>query len=504
MSDLTASVLETKNGFHVDGYEKISYDFTFLDGVFNISNRQLAECYSRWGRVLAVTDMNVFNMYGEQMQKYFDHYNLELKVHKTKIGEKAKTIPTFLSIVDSMTEFGIYRKEPVLVVGGGLVTDVAGFACAAYRRNTNFIRVPTTVIGLIDASVSIKVAVNYGNYKNRLGAYHAPIHTFLDFTFLRSLPIAQIRNGFAELIKISSCSHLPTFDLLDKYCEQIIETAFGRSDEASDEVRAAADKINREGIHEMLKLETPNLHEIGLDRVIAYGHTWSPMHELVPETPLRHGHAISIDMAYSATLANSRGLLSDEEHTRILRLFSRAGLSMDHPQFDENILDKGTQAILKTRDGKLRAAVPNPLGSCVFLNDVSPKELNAALRRHKEIMKQYPRNGEGLEAFVDASDTGYTETNEDEAEDIEAAAAKAGDLNGSMNGNGVVHGGHLINGHTNGANGHTNGVDGHANGVDGHANGVDGHANRIAEKLANGSAKGLTNGVNGFTNGAKA
>lgn len=110
MSDLTASVLETKNGFHVDGYEKISYDFTFLDGVFDTKNRQLAECYHKWGRVLAVTDMNVYNMYGEQIEKYFEHYNLELKVHKTKIGEKAKTIPTFLSIVDSMTEFGIYRK----------------------------------------------------------------------------------------------------------------------------------------------------------------------------------------------------------------------------------------------------------------------------------------------------------------------------------------------------------------------------------------------------------
>lgn len=147
------------------------------------------------------------------------------------------------------------------------------FACAAYRRNTNFIRVPTTVIGLIDASVSIKVAVNYGNYKNRLGAYHAPIHTFLDFTFLRTLPTAQIRNGFAELIKISTCSHLDTFDLLDKYCEQLIGTGFGRTDGAPKEVRDAADKINKEGIHEMLKLETPNLHEIGLDRVIAYGHT---------------------------------------------------------------------------------------------------------------------------------------------------------------------------------------------------------------------------------------
>lgn len=110
MSDLKATVLETKNGFHVDGYEKISYDFTFLDGVFSVENPHLARCYERWGRVLAVTDLNVFNVYGSQIEKYFNHYNLELKVHKTKIGEKAKTIPTFLSIVDSMTEFGIIRK----------------------------------------------------------------------------------------------------------------------------------------------------------------------------------------------------------------------------------------------------------------------------------------------------------------------------------------------------------------------------------------------------------
>lgn len=206
------------------------------------------------------------------------------------------------------------------------------------------------------------------------------------------------------------------------------------------------------------------------------------MHELVPETPLRHGHAISIDMAYSATLANNRKLISDAEHRRILNLFSRAGLSMDHHMFDEEILDKGTAAILKTRDGKLRAAVPNPIGSCTFLNDVSADELNAALRRHKQLMREYPRNGEGVEAYVDASDTGYTENNKKEVEDIEDAAAEAGNLNEGK----IINGGTATNGHTNGTNGHANGTNG------------------IKEKLANGSAKGLTNGSNGFTNGAKA
>ena len=201
------------------------------------------------------------------------------------------------------------------------------------------------------------------------------------------------------------------------------------------------------------------------------------MHELVPETPLRHGHAISIDMAYSATLANDRKLISDEEHRRILKLFSRAGLSMDHHMFDEDILDKGTAAILKTRDGKLRAAVPNPIGTCTFLNDVSAEELNAALRRHKKIMQDYPRNGEGIEAYVDASDTGYTENNKAEAEAVEAAAEEAG----KSNGNGHIHGGVVTNGHVNGTH----------------------NTNGIKEKLANGSANGFTNGTNGFTNGAR-
>lgn len=196
------------------------------------------------------------------------------------------------------------------------------------------------------------------------------------------------------------------------------------------------------------------------------------MHELVPETPLRHGHAISIDMAYSATLANMRGLISDAEHRRILNLFSRAGLSMDHEQFNEEILDKGTAAILKTRDGLLRAAVPNPIGTCTFLNDVDTSELNEALRRHKSLMKEYPRNGEGIEAYVDASDTGYTENTIVEAQAIEIAAEEA---KVSNSGN-TIHGGKVPNGHTNGI---------------------------TKASIANGITEGLSKDKNSFANGTK-
>jgi 3-dehydroquinate synthase len=115
MSDLKATVQEIKAstghvGFHVEGYEKIEYDFTFIDGVFDPANINLAACYKKWGRCLAVTDLNIHNLYGPQMKAYFDHHGIDLTVHTTKIGEKAKTMSTLLSIVDSMNEFGIFRK----------------------------------------------------------------------------------------------------------------------------------------------------------------------------------------------------------------------------------------------------------------------------------------------------------------------------------------------------------------------------------------------------------
>ncbi len=185
-------------------------------------------------------------------------------------------------------------------------------------------------------------------------------------------------------------------------------------------------------------------------------------------------------MAYSATLANSRGLISDAEHSRLLNLFSRAGLSMDHHLFNEKILAKGTAAILKTRDGLLRAAVPNPIGQCTFLNNVSADEMNAALKRHKELMKEYPRNGEGLEAYVNASDTGYTENTKAEEEKIvEAAAKKAGKLNGANgHANGSVDGG--LNGSVK-ANGITNTNGALSNGTSGN------HFDSLSKTLSNGT-----------------
>jgi len=403
MSNVQAKFEATETAFHVEGYEKIEFSLVYVNGAFDLHNPQIADSYKSFGRCLAVVDANVNRLYGSQIKSYFNYYDIDLTIFPITISEPAKSLDTFSLIVDAFADFGLVRKEPVLVVGGGLVTDVAGFACAAYRRKTNYIRVPTTLIGLVDAGVAIKVAVNHGKLKNRLGAYHAPKQVILDFSFLRTLPTDQVRNGMAELIKIAVVSNAEVFELLSEYGEDLLHTHFGNID-ATPQLQEVAHRVTYESIKTMLELETPNLHEIDLDRVIAYGHTWSPTLELAPAVPLFHGHAVNIDMALSATIAARRGYITDADRDRILGLMSRVGLALDHPLLTGDLLWHATTSITQTRDGLQRAAMPKPIGECFFANDLTREELEAALEEHKQLCATYPRAGAGVDAYAGSSD----------------------------------------------------------------------------------------------------
>jgi len=399
MGNVQATFRATEKAFHVEGYEKIDFSLLYVDGAFAVENSEIAESYRQFGRCLMVVDKAVYNLYGSQIQNYFQHYEIDLTVFQVSIKETDKTLRSFEQIVDAFADFGLLRKEPVLVVGGGLTTDVAGFACATYRRRTNYIRVPTTLIGLIDASVAIKVAVNHGKLKNRLGAYHASQKVILDFSFLKTLPVDQVRNGMAELIKIAVVANSEIFELLEKYGEELLRTRFGYLN-GTEELRKVAHKLAYDAIKTMLELEVPNLHELDLDRVIAYGHTWSPTLELTPEIPMFHGHGVNIDMAFSATIAAVRGYISIADRDRIQGLMSRIGLAIDSPYLTSELLWKATESISRTRDGLLRAAVPHPIGSCFFINDLTRNELDETLAIHKEISRGYPRGGDGEDMYI--------------------------------------------------------------------------------------------------------
>jgi 3-dehydroquinate synthase len=399
MAGIRATFTSTDCAFHIEGYEKIDFSLLYVNGAFKIGNPEIAESYAPFRRCLMVIDQTVYGLYRQQIDRYFAHYQIDLTVFQVSIKEPEKTLRTFEKIVDAFADFGLVRKEPVLVVGGGLTTDVAGFACSAYRRKTNYIRVPTSLIGLIDASVAIKVAVNHGKLKNRLGAYHASQKVILDFSFLGTLPIEQIRNGMAELIKIAVVGNQEIFELLEEHGAALLHSRFGYLN-GTPELQAVGHRLTYKAIQVMLELEVPNLHELDLDRVIAYGHTWSPTLELTPEPPMLHGHSVNIDMAFTATIAELRGYISVEDRNRILGLMSRLGLAIDSLYLTPELLWKATEAITRTRDGLQRAAAPRPIGQCVFMNDLTRSELDNALAVHRAIAQNYPRQGNGEDMYV--------------------------------------------------------------------------------------------------------
>lgn len=409
MSGIKVKLEATNTAFHVESYEKIAFSLVYVNGVFDIANRDLADSYEKYGRCFMVIDNNVYHHYQEQIQTYFDHYSIKITPFPITITEPNKSLESLQTIIDGFADFGLIRKEPVLVVGGGLITDVAGFACSMYRRRSNYIRIPTTLIGLIDASVAIKVAVNHKKLKNRLGAYHASEKVILDFSFLRTLPTAQIRNGMAELIKIAVVANEEVFELLENYGVELLASGFGYKN-GSEELKQIGNRLTYSAIKTMLELEVGNLHELDLDRVIAYGHTWSPTLELAPTLPIYHGHAVNIDMAYSATLAAKRGYISNTERDRILSLMSRLGLTLNHPLFDPELIWKATESISQTRDGLQRAAVPRPIGTCFFINDFTQEELEDALIDHKKLCQEYPRGGDGIEAYMGMEESDLLES----------------------------------------------------------------------------------------------
>lgn len=412
----TGTVAERDGYLSVQSKSETSYNYHFIDGLFDVANADLANQYRTHGRCLAIMDTNLESLYGEKMHAYFEYHNLPLTIASFSLSENEKTMRTLESMIDAMQDFGLNRQEPVLLLGGGLLTDIGGFACSMLRRNTPYIRIPTSLIGIIDASIAIKVAVNHEDGKNKLGAYHAHQAVFLDTKLLATLPAKELRVGMAEIIKISTVEESSTFELLEEYCEQLVETKFGHvnpdgkySDAELDKIKEAGGRVLYRAIHRMLELESPNLQELNLDRAIAFGHTWSPEVELVAKYRygklIMHGHAVAMDMALSMTLAHMRGLVSEQDRDRVHSVISRTGLMLDHPaQWDSDVMSAATKEITKTRNGKLRAAVPvGKLGQCTFLNDVTHEELMAAVEEHKSIAKSYPRDGQGIDFWIESN-----------------------------------------------------------------------------------------------------
>ncbi|XP_068996716.1 2-epi-5-epi-valiolone synthase-like [Embiotoca jacksoni] len=318
-----------------------------------------------------VIDETVNQLYGSRLRQYFEAREVAHKILPLPTTEENKCMELVTKILEEVHEFGIDRRsEPIVAVGGGVCLDVVGLAASLYRRRTPYVRVPTTVLAYVDASVGAKTGVNFAGGKNKLGSYVPPVATFLDRSFFQTLPSRQISNGMAEMLKMALMKHRGLFELLEAGGRKLLRAKLQScetSNSSKQEDNATA--LMRIAIETMLEELAPNLWEDDLDRLVDFGHLISPELEMRVLPALLHGEAVNIDMSFMVYVALQKGLLTADEKDRIIQCMLGLELPVWHPDFTLALVQKSLKERLRHSAGSLRMPLPTGLGSAEIFHD---------------------------------------------------------------------------------------------------------------------------------------
>ncbi|MGF1567977.1 MAG: sedoheptulose 7-phosphate cyclase [Nodosilinea sp.] len=369
-----------------------------LENALDPQQPVLKNLYKALGRCVCLVDQNVDSFYGETIEHYFDYHDIPLDKLVYRAMEVDKGIHTVERMLGDFKQLGVARNEPVLIIGGGVLTDTGGLACALYHRNTPYVMLSTSVVAGIDAGPSPRTCCDGFGYKNLFGAYHAPILSITDRSFFKTLREGWLRHGIAEIIKMAVVKNADLFDYLEQAGPELITSRFGTiHNQLGDHISQLSQRVLGLAMRSYVEAEYDNLYETHQCRPHAYGHTWSPGFEI--EAGLLHGHAVAIGMGFGAYLSHRVGWLADDAMHRILRLISAFGLSLWHDVLlNQDTLWAAQEKIIQKRGGNLVAPLPKgAIGQCGYLNTLTRDELHGAIAAYQAICTTYPRQGIGLE-----------------------------------------------------------------------------------------------------------
>jgi len=356
----------------VSANNPVNYSVEFVNGIFDPDNLTLVGG-DRSARRLIVTDETVGKEYGVAIQKYA---NLNMREHETLViphGEENKGWNAVEMVLKAMKDFQLdRRREPVIAVGGGVLTDIVGFACSIYRRNTPFIRIPTTLIGIVDASVGIKTGVNHHAGKNKIGTYFAATRSLLDPKFLSTLDPRHVSNGMAEILKIGLIKDSILFELLEDNGQDVLQSKFQHGTAVESDILSRA-------IEGMLAELQPNLWEHNLERLVDYGHTFSPTIEMRALPELLHGEAVCLDMALTTAIAVRRKMVTEKDADRVFSTMKSLDLPTNHASMSEADLLEALDDTTRHRDGLQRVPLPIGIGHATFVNDLTVDDIRLGL-----------------------------------------------------------------------------------------------------------------------------
>jgi 3-dehydroquinate synthase len=288
-------------------------------------------------------------------------------------GESAKTAAVVARCWERLAEAGFTRSDLIIGLGGGATTDVAGFVAATWLRGIDYMAVPTTLLGMVDAAVGGKTGINLPAGKNLVGSFFHPMAVSCDLEYLDTLPDADLRAGMAEVVK---CGFIADSVILDTIESQPVASLDWRSPVLADLVRRAI-TVKAKVVSEDFREFTSHGETIGRE-LLNYGHTLGHAIERIEGYTWRHGEAISVGMAWMAEVALLLGLLDAETSARHGDILRSLGLPTSYPTDRWEALREAMSVDKKARGRSLRLIALTGLGRALVLEDPPEAVLSVA------------------------------------------------------------------------------------------------------------------------------
>jgi 3-dehydroquinate synthase len=278
-------------------------------------------------------------------------------------GEAAKEIGVAAGLWSRLASSELGRRDVIVGVGGGAVTDLAGFVAATWLRGVRVVLIPTTLLGMADAAIGGKTAINIPEGKNLVGAFHPPAGVLADLATLRTLPPAEYASGLAEVIKAGFIADPVILDLVE--ADPAAAASPGGPHERELVERAIAMKA---------AVVSADLREAGQREFLNYGHTLGHAIERAEGFTMRHGEAVAIGMTYAAEVGRLAGRLDAPTARRHREILAAVGLPTRYPGRPWTGLRAAMAVDKKARAARLRLVVLDGLGRPGILAD-PPEEL---------------------------------------------------------------------------------------------------------------------------------
>jgi 3-dehydroquinate synthetase len=352
------------------------YHVILNENLLQTGIRQLAENIGS-RQALIVTTPTVFRLYGSELQRGLESVGCSAPMLVLRCTERSKTMREVEYISSEAYRHGLGRNAVLIGIGGGVCTDLVTMAASLVRRGIGCIRVPTTLIGQVDAGVGVKGAVNMPQKKSALGCFYAPDAVFIEPSFLKTLSFRHISSGIAEIIKVALVRDKSLFCLLERHLLQLLDSRFSSPHDESRTVLWGSVTL-------MLEELSRNLYEDqGYQRLMDFGHTLSPLLEVRSKFRLSHGEAVAIDMAFTIALASQLGALADEDRDRALSVIASSSLPLRSGLLTEALCMESFREATVHRGGAFNFVLPTSLGRAEFIkhaNEIPSSLLRSALK----------------------------------------------------------------------------------------------------------------------------